>query len=130
MQRPFGASLGRLQRRDHGVQPRPVLLEARVAREQLEVLHLATSPPLLDRADQRQGAADVLAVDDAQDRLRLCLSPADGEVAIDAGVRLRRPAVELDQALDRAFEVLRVEAVERLRRDRCRVQHLLGEANE
>ena len=43
---------------------------------------------------------------------------------------LGRAPVKLDQALDRAFEVLRVEAVERLRRDRCRVQHLLGEANE
>ncbi len=57
-------------------------------------------------------------------------SLAHHQVAVDAGVRLRRAAVELDEPLDRAVEVVGVEAVERLDRYRRRGEHLARELHE
>ena len=130
MQRPVDASLRRLERRDHGVEPRAIRLEPCVRGEELQVSPLAAAPPVLDRLDQHQRAPDVRPSARSQHRFRLRLSPAHCEIAVDAGVRLGRAPVELDEPIDRAVEVVRIEAVELLGPYRCFLQHLLGQTHE
>ena len=115
--------------RDHRVQARPPVLEARVRGEQLEVRHLAAAAAVLDLVDQLERAPQERPVDVLEDR-GLGLALAHREVAVDAGVRLRRAPVELDETIDGAVEVVGIEAVERLGRDRRDGEHLLGEPHE
>ena len=112
-----------------GVQRRRALLQALVGGEQLEVRDLAGAPPVLDLADQLERAAEQRPVDALEHRL-LGRALSHHQVAVDAGVCLRGAAVELDQPVDRAVEVVGVEAVERLDRHRCGGEHLVRELDE
>ena len=123
VQRPVRRPLSGRQHRDHRVQPRLPLLATRVRGEQLEVRDLADPAAGLDLADQLHRPPHERPVESVEDGLGLPL--AHREIAVDARVRLRRPPVELDEALDRALEIGGVEAVERLRAGRRRGEHLL-----
>jgi hypothetical protein len=129
VKRPGRGPQGRRELGDHGVQRRRPLLQALIGGEQLEVRDLAGSAPGLDLADQVERAPEERPVDVAQHRL-LGRTVAHRQVAVDAGVRLRRASVELDEPVDRAVEVAGVEAVERLHRDRGGGQHLARELHE
>ena len=114
---------------DHGVQRRRALLQALVSGKQLEIRDLARAPAFLDLLDQLERPAQQRAVDVREHRL-LGLALAHDQVAVDAGVGLGGATVELDQPVDRAVEVVRVEAVERLDRHRRRREHLAGQRDE
>ena len=126
MQRAGGGALGRRQLGDQRVERGRALLQPLVGGEQLEVRDLAGAAPGLDLADQLERAAEQRPVDALEHRL-LGGAAAHHQVAVDPGVRLRRAAVELDQPLDRAVEVVGVEAVERLDRHRRGGEHLARE---
>ena len=129
MERTLDRAGGRGQDRRDRVQARAVLFESCVCSEELEVRHLADAPTILDLVDQLERSPHERSFEILEDR-RLGLPPPDGEVAVDARVRLRRAPVELDQPVDRAVEVARVEAVERLDRHRSDGEHLAREAHE
>ena len=127
VQRPGGRALAGGQRRDDGVQRRG-RLHPGVRGQQLEIGHLAHAPAGLDLPDQLHRPGDQRPAQAVQQRLHRAL--AHGQVAVDARVRLGRAAVERHEPLDRALEVVGVEAVERLRRRLGRLEHLAGQAEE
>ena len=128
VQRTGRRPLSGRQHRGHRVQPRLPLLATRVRGEQLEVRDLADSAAGLDLADELHRPSHERPVESGEDGLGL--PPAHREIAVDARVGLRRPAVELDEALDRALEIGGVEAVERLRAGRRCAEHLFCDAEE
>jgi hypothetical protein len=100
---------------DHRVQRRPEAERSFVGGQELEVGDLTGSLAPLDRADQLSGEGGQGAVQVAKQVVDLRLPLADHQVAVDAAVRLRAPAVEGGQAVQGALEVSGIEAVEALR---------------
>ena len=96
--------------------------------QELEVCDFADAAACLDLADQLERATQERPVELCENRLLRRPLPYC-EIAIDARVALGRAAVEGNEPVDRALEVVGLEAVERLRLRGRGAEHLSGEPN-
>ncbi len=116
--------------RGHRVERPAQAVKALVGGEQIEVVAAAGTLTPLDRDDQFLDPAQQKAFQRAEDGASFCGAVPDGEVTVDARVRLSGQPVELCHPVQRAGQVSGVESVQRQGRDRCLGQDLSGDGGE